>query len=402
MNEKTSITRYQWTVFILCWLTGIFAGMDANLLSLMLPQAIQSVAATSDRVAVSQIGSYILSIFLLGWMAGGFTLGIVGDRFGRAKTMALAVLLYTFFTCLSGFAQSSWQLAFCRFMVGFGVGGSMLNMSVLLAENWPSRSRSMAIGALIASYQVGVFLSGCVGNLFSDWRAAFFAGGVPALLSGPILSCLNNFNSLAKEKNAHSFTRIFNGECRRNLFVGSVAFGSLLIGYWASLSWIPTWIQELTENMGTGNEKHVATMWHGVSGIGGCFIAGWLANRWGRLPVIMLSCGGAFAVSSLMFLGIAVFSPLIYALHALLGLFIGMAQAVLYVYLPELFPTHIRGTAVGFCLNCGRVFTCIAVLLVGSLVSFLGGYAGALFFFSCIYLFGVFAAFKGEETLQKA
>ena len=78
-----------------------------------------------------------------------------------------------------------------------------------------------------------------------------------------------------------------------------------------------------------------------------------------------------------------------------------MAQAVLYIYLPELFPAAIRASAVGFCLNCGRLVTAVAVLFIGLLVPLLGGYAYALFAFACLYLAGVGAGLLGKETWAK-
>jgi MFS family permease len=82
----------------------------------------------------------------------------------------------------------------------------------------------------------------------------------------------------------------------------------------------------------------------------------------------------------------------------MLGFFIGLLQAVMYIYLPELFPTRVRATAVGFCLNAGRFSAAIAALKVGALVAFFGGYPQALMAFSVPYLVGCLAAWMGRET----
>jgi MFS family permease len=102
-----------------------------------------------------------------------------------------------------------------------------------------------------------------------------------------------------------------------------------------------------------------------------------------------------------MFLTNDRFSEIIYAESALLGLFIGLAQAIMYIYLPELFPTRIRATAVGFCLNAGRFSTAIAVLFVGVIVRTLGGFAQSAMLFAVAYLFAVGAAFWAIETKGK-
>lgn len=403
-----SVTTYQWMVFAICWLSGIFAGMNANLFSLMLPQAVQEVGGTMDRAAVSQIGSYILSLFLIGWMSGGLIMGMVGDRFGRVKAMTISILLYSVSTAMASFAETSWFLAFCRLLTGIGVGGCMLSISVMLTENWPSKSRAIAIGALITSYQVGVFLSGVISTFIPHWREAFAIGAIPTVLAFVSQTKLREpkewLNKVQKEKASFllHIKSLFGAEHKRNVIVGSMAFGGLLVGYWASIAWVPTWIQDIVESSSSGSEKSTATMFHAFAAIGGCFFAGWLANRCGRLPVILISCAGAFIVSAWMFLGFSEFSTAIYWLHGLLGAFIGIAQAVLYIYLPELFPTSIRATAVGFCLNCGRLVTAVAVLFVGLLVPLLGGYAFALFSFACVYLVAVGSSLIGNETRGKA
>ena len=38
-------------------------------------------------------------------------------------------------------------------------------------------------------------------------------------------------------------------------------------------------------------------------------------------------------------------------------------------YLPELFPTRLRGTGAGFCYNAGRVIAAVGPIVVGSLAS---------------------------------
>lgn len=402
-DDSLRITSYQWMMFCLCWLAGIFAGMNANLFSLMLPQAMQEVLGTNDRAAISQMGSYILSLFLIGWMAGGLVFGVVGDRFGRVRALTISIVLYALSTGVVSFATFSWQIAFCRFLTGFGVGGCMLSISVMLAENWPSRSRAVAIGALITSYQVGVFLSGLVGSIFPYWREAFLMGAWPVAVALMTQCRLKESRAWIERPKMEKYPlvvhlrNLFGSAHGGNLLIGSLAFGGLLVGYWASVAWVPTWIQDLALTEG-GQEKNWATMWHAIAAIGGCFAAGWLANAWGRLPVIGMSCGGAFLVSAAMFLIFDEFSVMIYWLHGFLGLLIGIAQAVLYIYLPELFPTTIRASAVGFCLNCGRILTAVAVLFVGLLVPIFGGYAYALFAFACVYLVAVGSSFFGEET----
>jgi MFS family permease len=406
MNTETatverSSSSPRWIVFGLCWLGGIFAGMDANLFSLVLPQAVSELVHSTDRTVISQIGSSFVSLFLCGWMLGGMLFGIFSDRYGRITAMACSVAVYSLFTGIAGIVESPWQMAVCRFLTGLGVGGEMLCISVYLAEVWPTRSRALALGALITSYQVGVLLSGVIAQLFAEWRAAFLVCSLPIMLCGIVYRYLSESPVwLASQTNQIERVKPtpFDAANRRNLLIGSLAFGGLLIAYWASLAWIPTWIQDLLNGTSSGHEKNTATILHALCAIVGCMVAGPLVTRFGRLPVIATSFAGALITSALMFLTHTVFSQAIYWEHSALGLFVGLAQATMYIYLPELFATEVRATSVGFCLNCGRMVTAVAVLFMGALVPWFGGYSQAMLTFACFYVAGFIPCLLGKET----
>lgn len=405
IESKLGLKSNKLFLFALLWLGGIFAGMNASIFGVVLPEALNDLLQNPSRQAISHWGSWIMSSFLFGWMAGGILLGIAADRYGRVLAMTVSILFYACFTGLAGLARNPFDLMICRFLAGVGVGGEMLCISILLAEHFSSGSRALAIGALITSYQAGVFLSGFVAALFPDWRISFGVGALPAVLAlasffGVEESPRWKMRNEIQDKPAS--LSLFQGGYRWSLFVGTVAFGSLLIGYWASLSWTPTWIQSLLSETATGQEKNTATMLHAFAAILGCVLAGVLSNGVGRIPVIIASFSGAFFVSAWMFLGNDVFSSKIYFQYALLGLCAGVAQAVMYIYLPELFPTDLRATAVGFCLNIGRIITATAVFFVGVFVTWLGGYPTALFCFSLFYLLGPIVILFGKETRAQA
>ncbi len=95
----------------------------------------------------------------------------------------------------------------------------------------------------------------------------------------------------------------------------------------------------------------------------------------------------------------SVLSPIVYAEILVLALFFGASQGVLSVYIPNLFPVAVRGTATGFCFNIGRIFTAIAVLFVGVLVTDLGGYSNALFIFSLVFVIGGIVTFFAKDKV---
>lgn len=406
LTQSQRISRYHVLVFIGCWLGGMFDGMDSTLMTVVLPSAIGDLVHSMAPETIGHYGSLVGSAFLFGWMLGGILLGMVGDRLGRVRSMIVSITLYALFTGLAGLSQTWWQLAICRFLTGIGIGGELVSITTFLAEVWPERSRSIAIGVLITSYQAGVLVAGTIVKFVPFWRTVFFIGALPAVLTVFLRLALRESDRWLESKQHQGedyrlLRDLFHPAHRRNVAVGAIAFGGLLIGYWASLSWIPAWIQTFFTPPAGSSERALATMWQGFAAVIGCSMAGWLADRIGRVRTIAISYTGCFLASALMFLTNDHFSEIIYAESALLGLFIGLAQAIMYIYLPELFPTRIRATAVGFCLNAGRFSTAIAVLFVGVIVRTLGGFAQSAMLFAVAYLFAVGAAFWAIETKGK-
>ena len=76
------------------------------------------------------------------------------------------------------------------------------------------------------------------------------------------------------------------------------------------------------------------------------------------------------------------------------GTFTGFA-----VYLPELFPTHVRSTAVGFTTGSARVITSFGPLVAGLMVGAFGGsFNNVTAFMTCFALFSIVAMMLGRET----
>jgi MFS family permease len=383
-------------LFLFCWLAGAFAGLDGTLFTLMLPDAVTAISSATGQASIGKIGSWILTSFLLGWMVGGICLGWVADHFGRVKAMSAAIGLFALSTLLASCSSSVWQLALCRFFTGVGVGGTMVSIAVLLAEWWPGATRSRAIGLLLTSYQSGVFLAGVIGMMANNWREAFVWGGVPFLLSLASLLWIKEPHEWTKAVQSPQL-RVFS---RRNLWMGSLLFTGLLIGYWSCLSWVPTWAQGPPKGDWQGDVRSLLVTCNGIAGVIGCVLGGVLATSHRRRPLLGFVLAGAFIASQLLFNSHDKISFHLFWQYSLLGLFAGMGQSIIYLYLPELFSTKVRSTSVGICLNAGRIGAIGSALFLGELLGRLGGYAEVLFLFSFAYLVAMGTLFWARETLQ--
>jgi MFS family permease len=382
------LNPYLLMAFLGCWLGGVFDGLDSSLMHVTMPLALKDLTGQEPK-DVAQLGAIITSVFLVGWTLGGTLFGVIGDKYGRIKAMMGSILLYSIFTGLGGLAHSWQELAAYRFLTGLGIGGELVSITTFLTEIWPERSRAFAVALLISSYQIGQMLAGGLNYFIHDWRYAFFVGAAPAVL---VFFLRRNMQESEKWMEAQceqaetqqaktSFLKLlFEPANRRGLLVGSISFSAYLTLFWAGLAWIPSWLDTLPNH--PVDVRQIQTVIQGVFAIVGCCLAGWLTHTWGRKPTLVLGTVGILLSSLALFLGFKVFHPALYLVGGCFGFFHGVTQSAFYVYIPELFPTRVRMSAVGFCFNSGRLFTAAAVLMVGTLVQYFGGFAGSALTFS--------------------
>jgi predicted MFS family arabinose efflux permease len=184
---------------------------------------------------------------------------------------------------------------------------------------------------------------------------------------------------------------------RRNLWVGSLIFGTMLIGMWAIFSWLPTWVQSLSGLADAQHERGLSMMLLGGGGLAGGFVSGWVAHAIGLRRTMLLCFSVCFVMAFLLFKLNHSFSGAAYPEIAILAVFFGISQGALSAYIPELFPMAVRASATGFCFNVGRLFTASAVFFVGALVTMFGGYSNTLFIFSFIFLAGFLATWYARD-----
>lgn len=395
MKAESSRKSYKlgW-LFAICFLGTAFAGTISTLMSVYLPVAVKDLLGDQSEESLNTISAYINSIFIFGSAAGGFSCGWISDRFGRKSAVIVSLLFLGVFTSLTGWMPNWWLVVICRFFSGFGLGGILVNTTTIMMEEWPKKSRAIFVGILSIAIPVGIFSAGVIDYFVSSWRQAFYVGLAPLLLSVLAFWSLTestqwkNSQSVAPVQGADS-KELFHPSNSINLFIGSVIFGSMLIGLWAIFLWLPTWIQTLITQGDGQKERGLSMMVLGMGGLLGGFVSGWFVNGMGIRKSLLLCFLVCSILSIVLFKTNDAFNYLIYAEIGFMALFFGISQGVLSVFIPDLFPVSVRGMATGFCFNTGRILTGVAVLFVGVMVNFLGGYAHALFVFSFVFVIGL-------------
>jgi MFS family permease len=129
---------------------------------------------------------------------------------------------------------------------------------------------------------------------------------------------------------------------------------------------------------------------------------GFLADAIGRKPTAMIWYAACLVLTPIVYLWGASwgFLPLL-VLVGVFGFFTLGIWAWAPVWLPELFPTRMRGTAVAFCFNAPRFVSCLGPLIAGTLIAYFGGFGMAATIVGLFFILGVVAAPFLPETKGK-
>ncbi len=191
------LNGYHWFVFLLAAFGWMFDCFDQQIFTNSRSITMQDLLPQADSLTQVKFGTWATSIFILGWATGGLIFGTIGDKWGRAKTMAVTILVYAVCTGLSGFARTWSTFALFRFLTGAGVGGEFAVGAALLAEVMPDRARPHALGSLqalsaigniLAAVSLGIVVPG--DKLGWGWRGLYYLGALPALIAVFVFSRL--------------------------------------------------------------------------------------------------------------------------------------------------------------------------------------------------------------------
>ena len=388
-----------WLVFIIVFLTVAFGAMNSVLSSAYLAEIIDDLVGNTLVITMGHYGPWIQFGFMAGATVGGILFGFLADNIGRRKTLLVALLCFGVGSLL-GTLMHDWILfTATRFLVGVGVGNALVVSVVILSELWPERSKGVALGILSVAYPVGIVGSGLITSNVADWRSAFLIGAGSALLIIPAwIWVKETYKDDAPEIFAEK-PAAASHDHKRNLALGIIVYGTMLIGLWSAFAWLPSWVENFVANDKEDLSKiGMAVTLLGVGGMAGSIVSGWLAKAFSSKLVQAICFVVCFILSWWMFKTIHNMSDAVYVGSGLLGLFFGISQGVLNILIPELFPTHLRSSYTGLCFHTGRAFTAAAVFFVGALAMALGGFGNAIFIFSWVYIIGLIALMFIKKT----
>lgn len=350
----------------------MFDGFDIMVYSMVL------TAVIADFGISKAVGGAMGSLTLAASALGGVLFGTLADRRGRRTGIIASVLMYSLFTAACGFAQSVWQLAIFRFLLGLGMGGAWTAGAALVSESWPNRHRGKAIGLMQSAWAIGyggaALLSAFVLPRYG-WRAMFLIGGLPALTTLWIRGAVTEPEIWKSSRGAQgargsqgSLLTIFKPPYRR-ITISMVALSlCCLYAYWAFNFWVPSYLLLPAEQHGAGFSTNTVAMLLVAMNVGGWFgyvTYGYVADRFGRRPSFVTYL---LSAAALVLLYGATQSPLLLlGLGPFVGFFGTGYMSGFGSTIAELYPTGVRAAATGFTFNIGRIASALAPFMIGSL-----------------------------------
>lgn len=318
---------------------------------------------------------------------GAVVIGIYGDKKGRKAALALTIVMMATATGVVGILPSYAQigiaapvlLVLCRMVQGFATGGEWGGAAAFLVEHSPDKRR----GFVSSLQQIGNHLGGIVGSLLVagltyslahadyiswGWRIPFLFG----LLLGPIGYYLRarvadtpTFRRAVVENRVERapFKTLFAKFSPRVLgatlisIIGTTTnftFTIYLMNYAIQQQHIPADLALLSLTL-----SHTMLMlmlpW-----------VGWLSDRVGRKPLMMIMSFGFVIVSYPMFLAITTYpsAMTMFIIQFLFSLLQVFYSGTISPVLAEMFPTRVRFT--GLSISYG-----LAVTLFGGTAPFI-------------------------------
>lgn len=421
-----TLTREHWFVFIIASLAWLFDCLDSQLFNLARDGAMEDLIA--NRRDATLLAPYTTSVFLLGWAVGGLIFGALGDKYGRAKILTYAILMYSVSTGLSALSKGFGDFCLYRFITGLGVGGVFGLAVALVADTVVDRARAPALGLLQSLSTWGNVSAGFIGmgiGAFAarqllpfdlkPWQALFLVGALPAFLCVFVMRKLREPEKWVRARDEGAKRGIKFGsyssllkhpKWRKHAWLGLIACSSGIIGLWGIGNFHPKIVgtiieQELAaQNLSPEAMASQKAFWRSaglllqnIGGFCGMMALAKMAQVKGRRIAFALALLLSFLSTVLVFKFMRTTGQM-YWMLPIMGFGQLSVFGVFAVYLPELFPTSLRSTGTSFCYNVGRIIAASAPFTLSRITANLGGdiesFRTAGLWVSLVLLVGIF------------
>jgi len=413
-----SLSANQWKTLLASNIGWMFDGYETYALILTVGVALHQLLLPAQYAQIPAYAGTIIGITLLGWGVGGFIGGILADYIGRRRTMILAILAYSLTTGLSGLAWDWVSFALLRFLVGIAIGSEWSTGASMTAEVWPDHARGRGAGLMQCGLGIGFFLASFVWLFVSGygpgaWRIMYFIGVIPALFALWLRTGVdesqkwehtNEKRKSAREKKKsgttmaaedHALTRFTvadlfaDPQIRKHAIITFLMSLTTTVAWWGISTWVAPFVAAAAGKAGLPPQTWAAYagMSYNIGAIVGYIGLGFLADRFGRKPIVMIFFACALVMTYALYMWVTDLNLLL-VVAAINGFFTLGQYSWMAVWLPELFPTRMRATGMAFAFNAPRFVAFLGPLFAGLLIAQFGGFSKMAVAFSLIYILG--------------
>ena len=393
------MTKYQWLVLLAAWLGwgfDVYDGLMFNYVSSNCIPTLLHIKIGSPEAAIQTLHwtGILTSLLLVGWGIGGILFGKVADRLGRSRTLMLTMVVYSIGTAACAFSHNIPMLIVFRLVASLGIGGEWAAGAAMVSEVLPENRRVEGGALLYTASATGLFVATFVNKLISgslmagspetSWRYMFATGLVGAVVAFIVRRYVREPErwKAVGEKAHSSIAELFKREHLHATFSALTMAITALIGWWSCNAFIPVIAKALGQH-----DPHYALL---VSkSAKSHFLEGWVGTatycfNWGGLIGTLLTIPAAKLLGrkTMFFIYYALSAAALFAtfnphmagetrlyMYFFIGLTVfGIFGSFTY-YLPELFPTRLRGTGAGFCYNSGRFIAAAGPLLIAKVAT---------------------------------
>ncbi|PLB17597.1 MAG: D-xylose proton-symporter XylE [Flavobacteriaceae bacterium FS1-H7996/R] len=415
---------------IIAAMAGFLFGFDTVVIS-GAEKKLQALWNTSDVFH----GVVVIGMALWGTVVGALFGGIPTDKLGRKKTLLWIGVLYTVSALGSGLVSDPWSFAFFRFIGGLGVGASTIAAPAYISEIAPAKDRGKLVGLYQFNIVFGILIAFFSNYMLNDigenaWRWMVGIEALPAFAYTLLILTVPKSPRwlLTKYRNheAREVLQIINPDSdpeqliikirdementvpNENIFLKKYRFPlilAFLMAFFNQLSGINAllyYAPRILEEAGLGESSALlSSIGIGVTNMVFTLLGIFLIDRLGRKQLMYICSFGYIISLSLVSVAfflkweggfVPVFLFMFIAAHA-----IGQGT-VIWVFISEIFPNHLRGSGQSFGSSVHWVLAAVVPSLVPVLFSSIGAGMVFLFFAVMMVLQLLFVIFMMPET----
>jgi len=240
----------------------------------------------------------IQAAFHLGYLTSLFVVGFIADQFGAKRAYILSgVAAFASPWAFVLFADGFWSALWLHAFTGLCQGGTYTPALALINDNVGRERRGRAMGYFIGASSAGYAMCLGVAALalrFTDWRGALAAVAVLPLVAwlAGVAVLRTTPNTVHARPAGESLFASIPAVIRNRKGMLSIwaytCHNWELLGLWA---WLPAFLTAAFVLHGVEGAASVALAFSAltyVANIGGSIAGGTMADRWGRLPTILV------------------------------------------------------------------------------------------------------------------